>query len=104
MQTVWQDRLEKNSSTHQCPHEEKMGKIQERGRTETVAAETVRRQPRQGKRQQSKNVRTPDNNEAAHVAADEDPRENCVRNKIATRERSDPNSEQQCRVGHGNCE
>ena len=38
----------------------------------------------------SKNVRTPDNNEAAHVAADEDPPENGVRNMIATRERSDP--------------
>ena len=76
-----------------------MSKIQERGRTETV-----RRQPRQGQRQKSKNERTPDNNEAALVAADEDPRENGVRNKIATRERSNPNSEQQSRVGDGNCE
>ena len=49
----------------------------------------------------SKNVRTPDN-KAALVAADEYPRENGVRNEIATREKSDPNSEQQCRVGHGN--
>ena len=44
MQTVWQDRLVKNSSTHHGRHDEKKGKIQERGRAQTVAAETLRRQ------------------------------------------------------------
>ena len=76
---VWR----KNSSTHRCRH------VQQRRakyRSEGVQKPLQHRhcEANRGKtKDNSKNVRTPDN-KAAHVAADEDPRENGIPNKIAT--------------------